>query len=227
LKRQLKELQISQDDHHVPVFSLENLFPSALESPYESSPVCVSASASASVLASESEPSPSLLPLRVDGEFSPRDGFYYKGQLLLGLENNTPDGIGCLRFDRFCTRGLECRTAKVTHYGCRRKATREESKQEVFDTISSQVNQTVVYCGEWKSGKFHGNGMYFPDCSLFKPFGVNFGVLGVVLRCLHPVQQNLLGKFQQWQASRTRSVAVRATSVNMPIFCVLNCPNAR
>jgi hypothetical protein len=52
---------------------------------------------------------------------------------------------------------------------------------------------------------------------------VNFGVFGVVLRCLNPVQQNLLGNFQQWQSSWTGSVAVRATSVNMPnLFCVLN-----
>ncbi len=69
--------------------------------------------------------------------------------------------------ERFCTRGLECCTAKVTHYGCRRTSTREENKQEVLDAMSSQVNQTVVYCGEWKSGKYHGNGMFFqfPDRS--------------------------------------------------------------
>lgn len=55
---------------------------------------------------------------------------------------------------------------------------------------------------------------------------MNFCVFGVVLRCLNPVQQNLLGKFQQWQSSWTRSVAVRATSVNVPnLFCVLNRPN--
>jgi hypothetical protein len=56
---------------------------------------------------------------------------------------------------------------------------------------------------------------------------VNFCVFVVNLRCLHPVQQNLLGKFQQWHTSWTRSVAVRATSLNTSILCVLIFPNTR
>jgi hypothetical protein len=64
-----------------------------------------------------------------------------------------------LRFERLCTRGLENSTAEVTH--CRRKWTREENVRDVCDTRSSQVDQAVVYCGEWKSGKYHGNGMFF------------------------------------------------------------------